>query len=445
MVTPRKVSHSRGAWWPGRTGLWHNPNFMKLWAAETVTQMGSHVTLVALPLTAALVLSASAVQMGILTAAGTVPFLLFGLFAGVWVDRLRRRPIMIVTDIGRSLVLLTIPLAWSFDLLRIELLYVVAFTAGTQQLFFDVAYVSFLPSVVERDDLVEGNSKLEVSASTAQVAGPGLGGVLVGLLSAPLTILLDAVSFLLSAFFLARMRVDEPQPERLASVGVLREIGQGVGAVVRNPVLRAILGAGGTVNLFGWMFLAVYILYMIEDLGFSSTQVGLVLSTGGLGAIVGATLAAPLKRRIGVGMTIIVGRSLFGVFGLLVPLAVLVPGVEVPLVVLAEFLQWLTLVLATVNEISLRQSVIPRRLLGRATATYRFVFSGIIPIGALAGGFLGESIGLRSTLVLSCFGMLFAGVWVYFSPLCGMRGIPETSDPDPTDIVREGHAVGPLP
>ena len=436
MVSVRKVSRSLRSRRPGKTHLWNNANFIKLWAAESVTQMGSQVTLVALPLAAALVLDASAGQMGILTAAGTLPFLIFGLFAGVWVDRLRRRPIMIVSDVGRALVLLTVPIAWAFDALRIELLYGVAFTAGLLQVFFDVAYVSFLPVVVDRDDLVDGNSKLEVSASTAQVAGPGLGGMLVGLITAPFAILLDAISFLVSAVFLARMQVDEPAPERHGSAGVFREIGQGVGVVVKNPVLRAILGAGGTVNLFGWMFLAVYILYMIEELGFSSTQVGLVLSTGGVGAVVGASLAAPMKRRLGVGPTIIIGRSLFGVFGLLVPLAVLVPGAEVPLVVLAEFLQWLTLILATVNEISLRQSIIPPRLLGRATATFRFVFSGIIPFGALVGGFLGDWIGLRETLVLSCFGMLFAGVWVYFSPLRTMLTIPEPPEDLNPDLPR---------
>lgn len=408
--------------------LWSNADFRQLWAAESISQFGSQITLVALPLTAALVLGASASQMGMLVAAGTLPYLLLSLFAGVWVDRLRRRIIMIAADFGRALLLFTMPIAWAFGLLRIEMLYVVAFLVGVQSLFFDVAYISYLPSIVAREQLTEGNAKLQASASAAQVAGPGAAGGLVGVLSAPLAILVDAVTYLLSAIFLLRIRAVEPEPERAATLHVRREIGEGLRAIFGNPALRAIAGTGATTNLFGYLFLAVYVLYMIEDLGFSATQVGLVFSLGGVGAIIGSLLAEPIRRRLGIGPTIILGRVLFGVGGLLVPLAVAVPRFEVPIVLAAEFLQWSALVVATINEISLRQSLVPDRVLGRASATMRFMNAGVIPVGALIGGFLGEMIGLRETLVAGAAGMLVAGAWVACSPLRTLRNAPEPQE-----------------
>jgi MFS family permease len=319
----------------GRSGLWNNPSFLNLWAAETVSQFGAQITLIALPLAAALSLDASASQMGILTAAGTLPFLVFGLFAGVWVDRLRRKPILIATDVGRAAILLAVPLAWSFDLLRVEMLYLVAFIAGLQTLFFDVAYLSFLPAIVRRDDLVDGNSKLQGSASVAQVAGPGIAGLLVGLITAPLAIVANVLTYLVSAFFIARITIDEPVSERHARPHVLREVGEGLRAVFGNAALRAIATSGGLVAIFGYLFLAVYVLYMTEELGFSAGQVGLVFSLGGVGAIIGSLLATPLQRRLGIGPTIVAGRFLFGAFGLLVPLAVGFPAIEVPMVLAA--------------------------------------------------------------------------------------------------------------
>ncbi|HEX5166225.1 MAG TPA: MFS transporter [Thermomicrobiales bacterium] len=411
-----------------RGGLLANHDFLQLWASESVSQVGAQVTVVALPLLAALSLDANAAEMGLLTAAGTAPPLLLGLVAGVWVDRLRRRPIMVATDLGRAAVLLLIPILWWLGLLRMELLYLITFVAGVQTLFFDVAWVTFLPSVVRRDQLVEGNSKLQATASGAQVAGPGLAGLLVGLAGAPVAVLVDAVSYLLSAFFILRVRTPEPRPERAADAHVLREIREGLGVVFRNPLLRAIAASGATVSLFGFMFLAVYVLFMTEELGFSATSVGLVFSLGGLGAVIGSMLAEPLKRRIGIGPAIIFGRIGFGLGGLLVPLAVLAPSFMVPLVLGAEFLQWLMYLIATINEVSLRQSITPHRLLGRVNATMRFLNSGMIPIGALAGGALGGLIGLRETLFVGVFGMLLTGIWVSLSPLRTTREEPSLLD-----------------
>ena len=344
---------------PALTGLWQHRNFRNLWAAESVSQFGAQISMLALPLAAALSLDATAGQMGLLGAAGTAPFLLFGLFVGVWVDRLRRRPLMIAADLGRAALLAVIPLAWAFGGLRIELLYVVAFMAGSLTVCFDVAYLSFLPSVVQREQLIEGNSKLQATASIAQVAGPGLGGVLVGVVTAPYAIAVNAVTYLLSALFVGRVRVHEPAPERHGEQRVLRAIWEGVAVVWNDARLRAIALCAAFIAVFGYVFMSVYVLYMTRDLGLGASQVGLVFGLGGLGAFFGALLAEPLARRIGIGPSIILGRLLFGVGGLLIPLAVLVRGAELPLVVFAEFFQWLVLVIASVNEISLRQTLAP--------------------------------------------------------------------------------------
>jgi MFS family permease len=412
----------------GRAGLWKNHDFMQLWASETVSQLGAQITVVALPLLAALSLDASAAEMGFLTAAGTAPPLLIGLFAGVWVDRMRRRPIMVATDFGRAFVLLAIPILWWLGQLQIEMLYVISFIVGVQSLFFDVAWVTYLPAVVRRDQLIEGNSKLQASASGAQVAGPGLAGLLVGIAGAPVAILVNAVSYLISAVFILRVESVEKQPERKADAHVLREMREGLAVVVQSPILRAIAASRATISLFGYVFLAVYVLYLTDELGFSATAVGLVFSLGGVGAIVGAVLAEPLKRRIGIGPSIVVGCVGFGLGGLLVPMAVLVPAYEVPLVLAAEFLQWLMFLIAIVNEVSLRQSVTPDRLLGRVNGTMRFLNSGMIPIGALIGGALGGLIGLRETLFVGVAGMLITGLWVYLSPLRTTRDTPAFVD-----------------
>lgn len=426
----------------GRAGLWKNHDFMQLWASETVSQLGAQITVVALPLLAALSLDASAAEMGLLTAAGTAPPLLIGLFAGVWVDRMRRRPIMVATDFGRAFVLLSIPILWWLGQLRIEMLYVISFIVGVQSLFFDVAWVTYLPAVVRRDQLLEGNSKLQASASGAQVAGPGLAGLLVGIAGAPVAILVNAVSYLVSAAFILRVQSIEKQPERQADSHVLREMREGLSVVFHNPILRAIAASRATISLFGYIFLAVYVLYMTEGLGFSATAVGLVFSLGGLGAIVGAVLAEPIKRRIGIGPAIVVGCVGFGFGGLLVPMAIVAPSFEVPLVLGAEFLQWLMFLIAIVNEVSLRQSVTPDRLLGRVNATMRFLNSGMIPVGALIGGALGGLIGLRETLFVGVAGMLVTGLWVYLSPLRTTRETPMLFDDEPEPSTLPSHESG---
>ena len=403
-------------------GLWHHPAFLKLWAASAVSDVGSQVSALALPLIAALTLGATPWQMGLLSAAGAAPILFVGLFAGVWVDRLRRRPLMISMDIGRAAILLMIPLASALGLLRIEVLYAVALLVGALSVLFDVAHLAFLPSLVERERLVEGNSKLQTTTSVAQVAGPGLGGVLVGLLGAAFAVLIDALSFLASALLIGGIRVKESSGAAASDArGVIGEIGQGLRVVVAHPILRVLAGCSGTISLFGQMFLAVYVLYMTRDLGLGSVGVGFVFAAGGVGALGGAVVAAPVTKRLGPGPAMIWAQLCFGLTGMGVPLAVLMPRVALPMVVTAEFCQWMALSAYYVNAVSVRQALAPGHLQGRVNATMRFMAGGMQPIGALLGGALGGLIGLPLTLVVASVGMLLAFLWLLLSPVRALR------------------------
>lgn len=408
-----------------RAGLWRHADFLRLWAGQTISQFGSQITLLALPLTAALTLRATPAEMGILAATETAPFLLVGLFAGVWVDRLRRRPMLLVTDCARGVLLFAIPSAALLDVLTIGLLYAVAFLVGILTVFFEVAYQSFLPALVGREQLVEGNSKLEVSRSAAQIAGPGIAGGLVQLVTAPIAIVVDATSFLVSALFLAFVHVPEPTPvPRVPGRSIWREIGEGLRVVIGNPMLRGIAGCTATSNLFSNIIQAVYILYVTRQLGLSAGAIGGIFAVGSTGFLVGALFAGRIARRFGLGPTII-GSIVFGFLGTgLIPLASGTASVAVPLLVAAQFITAFGSPIYNINQVSLRQVITPDHLLGRMNATMRFIVWGTLPIGALIGGALGTAIGLRPTLIVGATGELFAFLWVFFSPVRMLREQP---------------------
>ncbi|MCA1724064.1 MAG: MFS transporter, partial [Thermomicrobia bacterium] len=301
--------------------LWRHADFLKLWAGQTISQFGSQITVLALPLTAALTLHASAANMGFLAAASTAPFLLCGLFAGVWVDRLRRRPILIIADIARFALLFLIPVLALLDALTLLALYIIAFLVGILTVFFEVAYQSFLPAVVGRAQLVDGNGKLETTRSAAQIAGPSAAGALVQLVTAPVAIAVDALSFLGSVLFLSLVRTPEPPPapsDRRRRVWP--EIGEGLHAVLDDPILRATMASAGTVNLFGSLLFAVFVLYALR-IGIGAGLLGLTFAVGNLGYLGGAFLTRPLTRRFGIGPMMSAGLIILTFCGLLVPLA----------------------------------------------------------------------------------------------------------------------------
>ena len=408
--------------------LWHHPDFLKLWTAETVSQFGSQVTAIAMPLVAILVLEASAFEIGLLNAFDTLPFLIVGLPAGVWVDRLRRRPILIVGDLGRAVLLVSIPIAYLAGALTMAQLYVVGFSVGVLTVFFDVAYQSYLPALVDRDRLVDGNAKLEISRSAAAVAGPPVGGGLVGLLTAPIAIVLDALSFLASAVFLFAIRKPEPplSPHRDAAgeqLGMLRSIREGMAYVAGHRLLRHIAACTAVGNLFGNLAYAVVILYLVRDLGLTPGTIGLILGVGSVGFLIGALLPDRIQRRIGLGPTIVLSALFDGLALFLVPLA---PAANpIPFLIAAQMGIGFGQVVYNVSQVSLRQAITPDNMLGRMNATMRFIVFGTIPVGAVIGGTLGSTIGLRETLFVGAAGSTLAFLFVLFSPVRTLRTIPE--------------------
>ncbi len=394
------------------SSLWHNRDFRKLWTAQTISTIGAKVSFLALPLTAVLVLDATPAQMGYLSAAGALPGLL-GLFAGVWVDRTQRRGLLILADVGRGLLLLLIPLAAWLGALQITLLYAILFLTGTFDLLFGAAYHAYLPALVARPQLVAANSKLEISRSAAEIAGPTLGGWLIQLLSAPLAILADAGPFFLSALALSTIRQPEAAPTTSdKDEPLLRQLGAGLRLLRANRILLVITISTGIATFFNAALEAVYLLYMTRVLGLSSGLIGLIFGAGSVGFLVGALLPDWLAKRIGLGPMLIAGMMILAISDFVLPLAAGAQTLVVALLIGAQVSFGLGLTLYNVGQVSLRQSITPDHLLGRMNATLDFAVAGLIPLGALLGGFAGEWIGLRGTLLVAAGGELLAVVWL---------------------------------
>ena len=408
-------------------GLWRHADFVKLWVGQTISSFGSQITFLALPLTAVLILDATPAQMGFLTAAGAIPSLLVGLFVGVWVDRYRRRPILIAADLGRAALLMVIPVAAMLGVLRIEYLYIVAFLVGALELFFDVAHRSFLPSLVEREQLVEGNSKLAMSRSVAEILGPGVAGGLVQWVTAPIAIAVDAISFLISALFLRGIRTPEPEPRPSDErQNIWGEVGEGLRLVSGNRLLRAIAGCIGTLGLFNSVLEAVFVLYVTRELGIGPGLLGLAFASGSIGFLVGTLLTGWVTRRFGLGLGLIGGLLLVGLSDLLIPLVNDSMTVVVIILVLmtAQFFFGLGFVIFNTGQVSLRQAITPDRLQGRMNAVMSFVGWSIVPLGGLLGGGLGEIMGLRLTLLLAALGEILAVLWLLLSPMRSLHEQP---------------------
>ncbi len=420
--------------WLGRRwswGLLRHPDFHNLWVAQTVSDVGSQLTSVALPLTAVLTLRATPFEMGVLGAAANTPVLLVGLFAGVWVDRLRRRPILIATNLGRAVLLGTIPAAAALGLLRMEILYVVALLVGTSSVFFDVAVTSYLPALVRREELIEGNSKLQFSHSAARIAGPGVAGGLVQLVGAPFVLLMDALSFLVSAAFLRRIRSLDPTPPPTHRRTIWREIGDGLRLLWEQPVLRAMTLTSGVGSLGTSVQRTVLVLYMVRELGVTPVLLGVILAVGGAAAIVGAALAGPVGRRQGPGPALLWAQLVLGGGSLLLAGAAGPLAVAAPLLLLAHALLGGGMTLFSVNQITLRQALTPPQLLGRVNATRRVIVFGVVPIGALLGGAFGASIGLRLTLLVGAGVVMLAFLLIAFSRLRTLRQLPPVASTAP--------------
>ena len=402
--------------WSNSRSLWAHRDFLRLFAAQSVSLFGSEITLIALPLTAVLVLGASPAQMGLLAAAEKLPYMLVGLFAGVWVDRLRCRSVLVAADVGRALLLGSIPVAAALGVLHMEHLFLVALLAGTLTVFFDVAYQSFLPELVDRSQLADGNGKLEGSKSVAEMAGPLLGSALLQIAAAPFAISIDALSFVVSGLFLRSIRTSVAPRVGAARGGMLAEVAVGIRLVVRHPLLRPIAACSATMNLFYQMLSAVYILYVTTELHLAPALVGIVFGIGSLAGLGGAMLAARAAQRLGTGTTLMVSTIVSGLAGL--GIAATHPGeTMLPALVIAQMVMMFGAPIYNINQLSMRQSITPCGLRGRVNATNRCLVWGTMPIGSLFGGVLGQSIGLQPTIAVAASGMLLAAVWIAASPV----------------------------
>jgi len=406
-----------------RSGLAADSEFLKLWVGETISDFGDQITLLAIPLTAVIVLKASAFEMGLLAAAGAAPTALFSLPVGVWVDRLPRRRILIAADLGRAVALATVPVAFVAGVLGMPHLYVVAFITGTLSVFFIVAYQAYLPAFVGREQLVEANGKMNASGSLAQLAGPSVSGILVQLFAAPMPVVVDALSFVGSLIGVASIRRPEP---RLAprSRDMRAEIGEGIVSLLGNPILRTIVI---TASIFILMFTAqsaIFLLYLSRDLGLPPSVIGVLLAVGGVGALGGALLASRIARRIGIGPSFLAG-AIFAI-GMLIARGFAGGPTEVIVIALAasQLVGLFAMSLFNVNGPSLRQALTPPHLLGRVNASYRFLVWGTAPIGALLGGTLGELVGLRTALLITGLAALTALPVLFMSPLASTKDVP---------------------
>ena len=407
--------------------LWRHADFLKLWTGQTISELGSVVTRTAIPLVALLVLGAGPAEMALLVVAGSLAILLVGFFAGAWVDRLRRRPLLIGTDAIRSLLLLSIPVTYAAGVLRMEQLYLVTFLESCLGAVFQAAYPAYVPSLIGVDRVVDGNSKLATSSSLAEIGGPGLAGALVQLVSAPFAILVDAVSFAVSAVSLLLIRTPEPpRPVRTTTTAIRADIVEGLWMVRHHSVLFPIVLRSVVAHIAGSFYGVLYTIYLIDDLHLSPFLLGVVVSAGGVGSLVGSLFASRVIRRLGLGPAMIwtaVGASALGI---LTPLA----GGPLLLATLMVFIPQLfgdgLQTIEGVAELSLIQGLSPDRVLGRVNATLEVFSHGIAyPIGALAAAGVAGVIGVRGGIAIGWAGMALSILFLVFSPLPRIRTLSD--------------------
>jgi len=408
--------------------VWRDPDFVRLWSAGTISIFGSLIGRTALPFVAILTLGAGALEVSALRSLELVAGLIVGLVAGAWVDRLRRRPIMVGADIGRAILLGSIPLGAIAGILGLGQLFIVAFLTAILTTFFDLADRAYLPTLVPAERLMQANSALTASSSAAEFTGFGISGFLVQLLTAPFAVAIDAASFVVSAVLIRSIRRPEPpSPPHADREPMLREIRDGLHLVARSPVLRAIALASAFSHFVWGVFGAVYILYATRDLGLGPAAIGLIAGIGGLSSFGGAVLVGPIVRRVGIGRTLLIGTAGFGIGNLFIPLAPTGAVVVGAACLIAQ--QLVADGAATAYDIvdmSVRQSIVGDRLLGRVNATIR-TSSTLLQLGAtVMAGVVGEVFGLRVALWIGLSGALLCFLSVWFSPLRTMRDVPAT-------------------
>jgi MFS family permease len=411
-------------------GLLRERDFRRLWLAQTVSQVGTQVTNLALPLVAILVLNASAFEVALLGAIEFLPFVFFTLPAGAWVDRLPKRRVLITADLGRAAILALVPIGSVTGVLAMWQLYVIGFSAGILTVFFEVAYQSILPELVDRERLAEGNSRLEISRSAAQILGPGLGGFLVGVITAPMAILADALSYLGSAGFLfgirapAREASPTQETDTTPSPSLRHEIAEGLRFYAKSSLLLAESAAIVTMNLGSNISYSILLVFLVRELGLKPEAIGVAFSIGSIGVLAGAASAAAFGRRLGVGPALIVATAIVTGGAFLILLAT--PETAFVLLLAMAAVQGFSGIIINVNGVSLRQSLTPDHLQGRVNATGRWINWSILPLAAIVGGVIATAIGLRGTILVGAVIGLLSLPWLIFTPIRKLRDMPRS-------------------
>jgi MFS family permease len=406
-----------------RGGLIRHRDFRLLWAGQSVSDIGTAVSTIVLPLIAVVYLNASTFAVGALSAAEWVPWLLIGLPAGVWVDRSRCRPLMLGCDVLRAVLIVSVPVTAAFDRLGMAQLFVVAALTGLATVVFQVAYLSYVPIILDRDDLVEGNAKLQGSGAVAQVVGPGVGGLLVQAFRAPFALLVDAASYLASALAILAIRTREPQRAPVEHHSLRREIAEGLRYVAADPFLRVLTIAPAVANFFFIGFEAINVVFLVREVHLTPSTVGLLVGLVSLGSVAGAASARSVGRRIGTSRAVWLAMLVTAPFGLLIPLTT--SGAGLAFFIVGNVVLLIGVLIYNVTVSSFRQAYCPPEILGRVIATMRFVLFGTMPLGALLGGALGSLLGPRNAVWVLLAGNVVPGLILAASPLRGLRDLPD--------------------
>lgn len=416
---------------PELVTLQRNRNFLWFWGGQGISQLGAQFTALAIPVLAVTLLGASEFEVGVLGAAQTAAFLLVGLPAGAWIDRMLKRKIMIAADLARAVALAVIPLLWLGGALEIWHLYVIGAVIGVATVFFDVSYQSYIPVLLPGEHVSGANSRLEATSQIARIGGPGLAGALLTIVSAPMLLLADGVSYLLSAFAIWRVRDTEVLADPAARESLPREIAEGLKFVFSHTLLRRIIGTTGAGNFFGVLTMTLEAILILRILGFSPATLGIILGVGSVGGLLGAIATPWITKRIGEGTAVAVSAVLLGVSTAALPLAGIIPDAAIPILIAGAFLESFLVLVYNITQLTMRQRLTPPRLLGRMNASIRFVVWGVMPIASLTSGVLGTTIGVLPTMWIGAVGVLLASGFVVFSPIARMKVLPTEQVADP--------------
>ncbi len=411
-----------------RGSLWRDRNFLTMWGGQAFSQFGAQITELALPVLAVLLLHATEFEVGVLNAAGTAAFLLVGLPAGAWIDRMRKRHVMIAADLVRALALASLPLLWMLGALQIWHMVVVALVMGVATVFFDVSYQSIIPSLVRPGQIAEANGKFESTAQLAGIAGPAAGGWLIGVITAPLAILVTAGTYLASMVALAFTRDHERVAQATAHDPLFRSIGEGLRWVFGNRYLRRIVGTTAVSNFFSTVTFTLLPIFLLRTLGITPEGLGLFFAVSSVGGLAGAMATPHIVRRLGEGPAIPVSAIAFSVTAVLLPLAATFPTAAYPIVMVQGFIGMFSVLLYNITQVTFRQRITPARLLGRMNASIRFCVWGVMPIAALVAGGLGTWLGTTATMWIGAIGAVTSALFVVTGPFWRTRSLPDVAD-----------------